>query len=232
MKFIGHLDVMRCFQKAMRRADIPISFTEGFSPHMVMSFALPLGVGLTSSGEYMDIEVDAPVPSKDAVRRLNEAMPEGLQVLSFRQIEEGKAAKAMTLVAAADYTVFFKQAERWPKDWPERLREFEAKEHIIAAKKTKTSEKEEDIRPMIGRLEPREDGIFMTLSAGSAANLKPELVMEAFAAHCGITLPEPDLGLRINREDLYGKKTAHGAGSVPWAEDLISLQDMGREIES
>lgn len=55
MKFIGHLDVMRYFQKAMRRADIPIAFTKGFSPHMIMSFANPLGVGLTSDGEYFEI---------------------------------------------------------------------------------------------------------------------------------------------------------------------------------
>ena len=52
MKFIGHLDIMRFFQKVMRRADIPIAFTGGYSPHMIMSFANPLGVGLTSDGEY------------------------------------------------------------------------------------------------------------------------------------------------------------------------------------
>ena len=51
MKFIGHLDIMRYFQKAIRRAEIPIAFTSGFSPHMIMSFANPLGVGLTSDGE-------------------------------------------------------------------------------------------------------------------------------------------------------------------------------------
>lgn len=55
MKFIGHLDVMRFFQKAIRRAGIPIAYTEGFSPHQIMSFAAPLGVGLTSDGEYLDI---------------------------------------------------------------------------------------------------------------------------------------------------------------------------------
>ena len=53
MKFIGHLDIMRYFQKAIRRAEIPIVFTEGFSPHMVMSFASPLGVGIESEGEYI-----------------------------------------------------------------------------------------------------------------------------------------------------------------------------------
>ncbi len=57
MRFIGHLDIMRYFQKAMRRADVDIRYSEGFSPHQIMSFAAPLGVGLTGSGEYLDIEV-------------------------------------------------------------------------------------------------------------------------------------------------------------------------------
>ena len=52
MKFIGHLDIMRYFQKAIKRADIAICYTGGFSPHMIMSFASPLGVGITSDGEY------------------------------------------------------------------------------------------------------------------------------------------------------------------------------------
>ena len=58
MKFIGHLDIMRYFQKAMRRAEVEISYSQGFSPHQIMSFASPLGIGLTSEGEYMDIVDD------------------------------------------------------------------------------------------------------------------------------------------------------------------------------
>ena len=64
MKFIGHLDIMRYFQKAIRRAQIPIAFTGGYSPHMIMSFANPLGVGLTSDGEYFDIELTEPITLK------------------------------------------------------------------------------------------------------------------------------------------------------------------------
>ena len=72
LRFIGHLDVMRYFQTVMRRADIPIAFTGGYSPHMIMSFASPLGIGLTSDGEYLDIELSEPVDSRDAVRRMKE----------------------------------------------------------------------------------------------------------------------------------------------------------------
>ena len=51
MRFIGHLDVMRYFQKALRRAELPVAFSGGYSPHMIMSFAAPLGVGTESLGE-------------------------------------------------------------------------------------------------------------------------------------------------------------------------------------
>lgn len=78
MKFIGHLDILRYFQKAMRRADVDMRYSEGFSPHQIMSFAAPLGVGLTSSGEYMDIEVLSTGSSQEMVDRLNQVMVEGI----------------------------------------------------------------------------------------------------------------------------------------------------------
>ena len=71
MKFVGHLDIMRYFQKAMRRAEVDIAYSEGFSPHQKMSFAAPLGLGLTSEGEYMDIEVHQSKSSKEMVQALN-----------------------------------------------------------------------------------------------------------------------------------------------------------------
>ena len=74
MKFIGHLDIMRYFQKAMRRADIDICYSEGFSPHQIMSFAAPLGVGITSDGEYLDIEVHESKSTKEAMADLNATM--------------------------------------------------------------------------------------------------------------------------------------------------------------
>ena len=83
MKFIGHLDVMRFFQKVMRRADIPIAFTSGYSPHMIMSFAQPLGLGVTSDAEYLDIELTRPISSEDAVSQMNAVMVEGIEIVSF-----------------------------------------------------------------------------------------------------------------------------------------------------
>ena len=73
MKFIGHLDIMRYFQRAIRRAGIDVAYSEGFSPHMIMSFANPLGVGLTSEAEYFDLVIRSEYSSQELISRLNDA---------------------------------------------------------------------------------------------------------------------------------------------------------------
>ena len=70
MKFVGHLDVMRYFQKAIRRAELPIAYSEGFSPHMLLSFASPLGVGISSTGEYFDMVLACLLYTSDAADEL------------------------------------------------------------------------------------------------------------------------------------------------------------------
>lgn len=115
LRFIGHLDVMRFFQKAIRRAGIDVTYTTGFSPHQVMSFAAPLGVGLSSNGEYMDIQVNSLPAPRDGmtscqvlVEQLNHASVKGLDVISVRILPED-AGNAMASVAAASYTVRFRE---------------------------------------------------------------------------------------------------------------------------
>ena len=151
MKFIGHLDVMRFFQKAMRRADIPIAFTGGYSPHMIMSFANPLGVGLTSDGEYFDIELTEDINMEEAVSRLNQVMVEGMDVVNMVPISDDKKQTGMSIVAAADYLSSIKTGE-FPVDWKEQISSFMEQPSIMVLKKTKKSEKEVDIKPMIYQL--------------------------------------------------------------------------------
>ena len=139
MKFIGHLDIMRYFQKAIRRAQIPIAFTGGYSPHMIMSFANPLGVGLTSDGEYFDIELTEPIASKEAIRRLNEQMVEGMEVTGFVEIPDDKKSKGMTIVAGADYLSIVKKGVL-PEGWQKHLEHFYAQDEIFILKTTKKSE--------------------------------------------------------------------------------------------
>ena len=222
MKFIGHLDIMRYFQKAIRRAEIPIAFTSGYSPHMIMSFANPLGVGLTSDGEYFDIELTESIASKEAVRRLNEQMVDGMEIVSFMQIPDDKKSKGMSIVAGADYLSSVKNGSL-PEDLAEKLEAFYAQNEICVVKKTKKSEKEVDIRPMIYKLECRDGKIYMRVAAGSVQNLKPELVTEAFVRYLGmnaeeVTFTHHRLETFAESENMEGKMI------------LVPLDALGTEI--
>lgn len=223
MKFIGHLDMMRYFQKAIRRAEIPIAFSEGFSPHMIMSFASPLGVGVTSSGEYFDMELNSPMSSQEMTERFNKTMADGIVVKSVRKIPDGKASKAMSLVAATDYYVEFREGLELSGDWKALAEPFCGQEPIIIMKKTKRSEQEIDIRPWIYRFDIEGDRIFMQLASGSVNNLKPDLVMEAFARFSGQELKP--FALMIHRQEVYADLGTEAA------RKLVPLEELGEIIE-
>lgn len=149
MKFIGHLDIMRYFQKAMRRANIDIAYSEGFSPHQIMSFAAPLGVGITSDGEYLDIEVKTTRSSKASIEALNQVMVEGVSILEYKKLPD-MAKTSMSLVAAADYIVYIKENYSNPfnlKELEEKIHAFYNQSEILITKKTKKSETVMDLKP-------------------------------------------------------------------------------------
>lgn len=221
MKFIGHLDIMRYFQKAIRRADIDIAYSEGFSPHMIMSFAAPLGVGLTSEGEYVDLQVHSCKSSKEAVEALNRVMVEGMEVVSFLRLPDN-VKNAMASVAAADYFVKFREGYA-PENWEEKFQVFLQKDEMPIVKKTKKSEAEVDLKPMIYECRLENSGIFMKVACGSVNNLKPELVMEAFAKDAGIELAP--FALEVERLEVYAD-----LGNDE-ARKLVPLEELGEEIE-
>ncbi len=221
MKFIGHLDIMRYFQKAIRRADIDIAYSEGFSPHMIMSFAAPLGVGLTSEGEYVDLQVHSCESSKAAVDALNSVMVEGMEVVSFRRLPEN-VKNAMSSVAAADYFVKFREGYA-PENWEAKFEAFLQKEEMLIVKKTKRSEAEVDLKPMLYKAEIHDGGIFMQVACGSVNNLKPELVMEAFGKDADIELAP--FALEVCRLEVYADLGTENK------RKLIPLEELGEDIE-
>ena len=110
MRYVGHLDLMRFFQKAVKRSELPIKYSEGFNPLQIMSFASPLGVGLTSAGEYMDIDLKEQVACDKALLTLNENMVEGLIITGFKYLPDD-AEKCMSAVTAASYIVTYKDSK-------------------------------------------------------------------------------------------------------------------------
>lgn len=162
MKFIGHLDVMRYFQKAFRRAGYDSEYSKGFNPHQIMSFAAPLGLGLTSDAEYVDIGLNSSDDPETMIKRINEVMSDGFYVTGFHILSEPaeneKKITAMSLVTAADYLVSLKDGYSlgdmsdgiMTRDmFREEFEDFYSKNDITIHKKTKKSEMAVNIRPMI-----------------------------------------------------------------------------------
>lgn len=224
MKFIGHLDLMRYFQKCMRRAGIDIAYSEGFKPHQIMSFAAPLGVGLTSGGEYLDIEVNSTKTSAEAVRDLNLVMADGMEILSYRRLKDTDK-KAMSLVAAADYEVRVKEGHEAPNvNYQEALEEFFYRpKEILVTKQAKKSVKTIDLKQTVHdfqiRMEENTPVFFLKLCTGSAENVKPELVLEAFYQFLGHAFDVKTA--QIHRIDVYGIENG----------EFLSLGETGEIIE-
>ena len=232
MKYIGHLDIMRYFQKAIRRSGLPIKYSEGFNPHQIMSFAAPLGVGITSDGEYMDIELKEFVPSKEAQERLQDTMVEGMKIASFRYLPDN-AQNAMSSVTAASYLLSYKHPDEFPYTITElqasKKAFFDDAKTIPIIKKTKKGERELDLKPLIYDFNISEvcnscgdSSILFSLvvSTGSTDNIKPELVLEHFFKHLG----KEDLG----RYDFFIHRKDMLTGEVG---QFVSLGEIGDDKE-
>jgi len=245
MKFIGHLDVMRYFQKAIKRAEIDIQYSQGYNPHQQMSFASPLGVGLTSDAEYVDLILGECGTSQEMIDRLNAVMVEGFTVCGFgKVIDETK--NAMSIVAAADYMVSLKDGyslcDQEGFDFKQAFTEFMNLDEIEILKKSKKSERMVNIKPWIYGYSFDLDSIYetsvadryengnavmMKLSNGSVNNLKPELVMEAFCNHLNVEFNP--YAWQLHRLEVYENLKPVGENEPV---DLTTLVPLDSEVET
>ncbi|MBQ3559036.1 MAG: DUF2344 domain-containing protein [Agathobacter sp.] len=228
MKFIGHLDMMRYFQKVMRRADVDIRYSEGFSPHQIMSFAAPLGVGITSDGEYLDIEVHSTKSSEEMIKDLNATMVDGVDIVGYVALPDN-AKPAMSIVAAADYVLSYKEGYEVPfsiEEWKEKVSElFTNQKTFTIIKKTKKSEREVDLKPLVYAFDVIEqDGkpaFYINVSTGSVDNIKPELLLASMYEKLGLEYNES--AIAIHRKDVYAVDEKSGK--------KVSLLDLGEKIK-
>ncbi len=186
LKFVGHLDIMRFFQKAIRRAGVCVRYSEGYHPHQIMAFAAPLGMCLESVGEYFDIETEAGLSVSEIMTALQETMVEGVRILDACILPD-HAQNAMACVSAAAWRVFLPEEESGILS-EQNVSAFMAQTSVFAEKKTKKGLAEAEIRPDIleCRYEQATQSLYMLLSAGSHSNLKPETVLHAYRAFCGV----------------------------------------------
>ena len=161
--------------------------------------------------------------TSEIAARLDEQMAEGMHIVSVRKVEDGKAGKAMALVAAADYLVEFRLGREPSIEWKSRVEEFLAQPEIKVTKQTKRSEKEIDLRPNIYKMEVREKGFFYMLASASSNYTKPELVTNTFFKWLGEELPE--FAFTVKRLEMYADQ---GENASP---RFVTLESLGEEIE-
>ena len=225
VKYVGHLDMMRFFQKAIRRAGFDIRYSEGFSPHQVISFAAPLGVGMESDAEYFDMDMISTLSSEESIQKLNAQMTPGIRVLSYVELPQG-AAKAMAAVSAADYEIMTvgKGMSFAPnmEILNSRLENFMAVDSLPLKKKTKKGgEKVVDIKPLVLKLVPLTENVIMArVCQGSSRNLNIRTLALLLAKCCGLEYDEASF-MCVRKEVYCG-----GFGDGP----LRSLDSIGREI--
>jgi len=212
VRFIGHLDLMSLFNMAIKRAKLPIAYSEGFNPHQVLSFALPLSLGYHSNGEYLDMQLTKPMDCKELVDSLNANMPDGIRIVAAGRIADTDK-NAAAIISSCAYRVILPEAHRIKHD---DAKNFIAQEQIIISKKTKKNLADVDIAPDIFEFVPKAnvlvEEILLRISAGPERSVRADSVMKALFAFAGEEYPEH--GLTYVREEMYsdvqGKKPLLG----------------------
>lgn len=187
--YISHLDLYRLFQRAVRRAKLPVWETEGFNPHVYITFALPLSLGTEGVRESLDTRLTEVLPLEELCDRLNRALPEGIRVLGASE-----PVYKNTDIARSEYEACHDADEAL-------LTRFFGQEQILAEKRTKRGFSEIDLRPALEIKEREEGRLRLLLPSGTETNLNANLVFETFEKQFDVRIGR----LRIKRTAVYCK---------------------------
>lgn len=207
-RFISHLDMLRTFERALRRAGLPVSLTQGFNPHPRMSFGFPLPVGISGLSEYVDVALDIAMPVEEIAVLLEKAMPPGFGITGVRPVSE----KAPSLMAESERSLYNIRVDRDEvpggitavKNCVEDM--VKSNEINVVRRKKDGGKAVFDIRPGLIRISAGEEGgslvLEMELITGSSLNVRPEEVIVAMRERCGIL---KETGLEIVRTLIAGR---------------------------
>ena len=191
VRFISHLDIQRLFQRCLRRADIPMAYTQGFHPHPVLSFAMPLALGYTSAAEFGEVTLASGVDIKDFISKINRALPPGVCVVAAKSVPD-EYKPLMPRVRASSYDAVLTADHSLNDDVAALL----LKTSIVKTKQGKSGPRQLDIRPLIVSLSAGGDVLHMTLKTSGEESLSPKLLLDEFSGTV----------VSVRRTALYGEK--------------------------
>ena len=198
LRFISHLDLQRFFQRALNRTGLPIAYSQGFNPHPILSFGSALALGWTSEYEIIDVKLSVPMGRKRTEEAMRAALPVDLPVLEVRLVDDRHPAP-MAMVRASDYSI--ELSGETAQATLDAVETFLAREQVLAMRKTKSGEREVDIRPMAIALQRTENGLDARLKLTEKDTLKPDLLIRSLAELAGVEPPEA----KIHRRCLLGE---------------------------
>lgn len=198
--WMSHLDLMRLFQRAFKRADLPLKHTQGFNPRPSVSIALPLSVGVGSVCELLDFDLDGvSIPCKEITDRLNRALVSGVVV--HKTYEYGRKLRALALL---DCVVSMEYDKSIPAGAEDAIRELFSREEVTVTKKTKNGMQDQNIIPMIRKLDAARCGNHVLQLNARICCQNPTLNPAQIVAAINLYLPEftPDF-TTCSRIEIY-----------------------------
>lgn len=203
VRHLGLLDLQRTMQRALRRSGLPIAYSNGFNPHIVMSFASALSSGIPGDAELLDVSLSGEVTEAECLEKMNGVLPPALRASRVRLVDD-KFPKVSASLRLARYRITLRggEAKRIAQAVPAFLEQGE----IMALRKTKRQETMVNIRPMIEELTASYDGaadcavLTACVSFVEAATLKPDLLMQTLSTFAQAELPVCE----IRRTQLLG----------------------------
>ena len=184
LRHIGHLDIQRAVQRGLRRSGLPVAYSQGFNPHILITFASALSTGACGLREIMDVKMEEETDAEVFVKRMNQAMPPEMQLKEARAVDDRHPAM-MASLKAASYDLLIRDAEAAEK-LTAVISAMMERENIPAVRKTKTGMKECDIKPLIYALNACGQHIYSTLALTEREACKPDMLIASLAREAGL----------------------------------------------
>ena len=200
IRHIGHLDIQRSVQRGLRRSGLPVAYSNGFNPHILITFASALSTGACGTREIMDVAMAEEVSEEEFLEKMNRAMPPEMQLSEARAVDQ-KHPSLMASLRAAKYDLMIRdpeQAEKMIAAIPKMME----KESIPAMRKTKTALKECDIKPLIYELKAEGQHIYAILTLTEKEACKPAMLTEALSREAGT---DSEIRMLVTRTGLLGE---------------------------
>ena len=212
IRHIGHLDIQRSVQRGLRRSGLPVAYSNGFNPHILITFASALSTGACGKREIMDVTMAEEVTPEEFLEKMNRAMPPEMRLSEARALDQ-KHPALMASLRAAKYDLLIRDAEQ-AEQLAAAIPAMMARETVTAMRKTKTALKECDIKPLIYDLKAEGQHILATLTLTEREACKPGMLIEALSREAGI---EGEIRMLITRTALLG---------MDEAENLVPLETL------